>query len=69
MAIEKVILSQNTTVLADEVLCHRLGLIPILVNPDLFNTKRFEDEETAETSVRFTLNVKCTRKEEYMDVD
>jgi len=34
MAIEKVILEQNTSVLPDEVLCHRLGLIPILADPD-----------------------------------
>ena len=62
MAIEKVVLSQNTSVLADEVLCHRLSLIPIIVDPNFFEYKRFDEEETSKNSIRFTLNVKCTRK-------
>ena len=44
MAIEKVVLEQNTSVLADEVLCHRLGLVPIIADPELFRYKRFEEE-------------------------
>ena len=36
IAIEKVTLHQNTSVIPDEVLCHRLGLIPIKVDPRLF---------------------------------
>ncbi len=36
MAIEKVLLFQNTSVIQDEVLAHRLGLIPIKVDPRLF---------------------------------
>ncbi len=35
MAIERVLLYQNTSILQDEVLAHRLGLIPI---PENFNT-------------------------------
>ena len=46
MAIEKVILTQNTSVLADEVLCHRLGLIPIIVDPNMFSYKSFTEDET-----------------------
>jgi len=37
MAIEKVYLYQNTSVIPDEVLCHRFGLLPIKANPDDFN--------------------------------
>ena len=33
MAIEKVTIYQNTSIIADEVLAHRLGLIPILADP------------------------------------
>ncbi|VDP06846.1 unnamed protein product [Soboliphyme baturini] len=36
MAIEKVFLYQNTSIIQDEVLAHRLGLIPIKVDPRRF---------------------------------
>merc|ERR1712032_524132 len=39
MAIEKVEMWQNTSVLPDENLAHRLGLIPIAVDPRLFDFK------------------------------
>ena len=34
VAIEKVDLYQNTGVIHDEVFCHRLGLIPLKIEPD-----------------------------------
>ena len=36
MAIEKVLVANNTSIVQDEVLAHRLGLIPIRVDPRLF---------------------------------
>lgn len=36
MAIEKVLIANNTSVVQDEVLAHRLGLIPIKADPRLF---------------------------------
>lgn len=36
MAIHKVQVMQNTSIIPDEVLAHRLGLIPIKVDPRLF---------------------------------
>ena len=39
MAIEKVHVFNNTSVIQDEVLAHRLGLIPLKANPKLFNFK------------------------------
>ena len=36
MAIEKVLIANNTSVVQDEVLAHRLGLIPIDADPRLF---------------------------------
>lgn len=36
MAIEKVFVTNNTSVIPDEILVHRLGLIPIRVDPALF---------------------------------
>ena len=39
MAIEKVYLYQNTSLIPDEVLAHRLGLIPIKADPRKFVEK------------------------------
>lgn len=36
MAIEKVLIANNTSVIQDEVLAHRLGLIPLKVDPRMF---------------------------------
>lgn len=36
MAIEKVLIANNTSVIIDEVLSHRMGLIPIAADPRLF---------------------------------
>jgi len=39
MAIEKVFIYNNTSIVQDEVLAHRLGLIPIKADPRLFEYK------------------------------
>ena len=39
MAIEKITMYQNTSIIPDEVLCHRMGLLPILADPRLFDFK------------------------------
>ena len=36
MAIEKVLIAYNTSLIVDEVLAHRIGLIPIAADPRLF---------------------------------
>lgn len=36
MAIEKVMIKNNTSIIQDEVLAHRLGLIPLKADPRLF---------------------------------
>lgn len=48
MAIEKVNMWQNTTVIPDEVLAHRMGLVPIKVDPRLFQEKAKGEEHTEE---------------------
>jgi DNA-directed RNA polymerase alpha subunit len=40
MAIEKVFIYDNTSIVQDEVLAHRLGLIPIKADPDEFDFKQ-----------------------------
>jgi len=59
MAIETVIINQNTSVIPDEVLAHRLGLIPILADANDFIEKKLEEEFNGQNSMKFTLKVKC----------
>ena len=40
MAIEKVFVYNNTSIIPDEVLAHRLGLIPIRADPRLFEYRQ-----------------------------
>eukprot|EP01133_Synstelium_polycarpum_P016765 gene16765-19933_t len=61
MAIEKVYIINNTSILQDEVLAHRVGLVPIKVDPRRFNFKLPNKEYTAEDTIIFSLNVKCYR--------
>ena len=39
MAIEKVYIYNNTSIIQDEILSHRLGLIPLKADPRLFQMK------------------------------
>lgn len=59
MAIEKVFVTNNTSIIQDEVLAHRLGLIPIKVDPREFEFKEDDQEETPTNSVRFNMDIKC----------
>lgn len=68
IAIEKVGIWQNTSIIADENLAHRVGLIPIKADPRKFeyHQKPYEDEEdkyTEEDSIQFKLHVVCTKKD------
>ena len=85
MAIEKVYIYQNTSILPDEVLAHRLGLIPILANPNLFTEKigkmlfknfkkiqkkfKADEEYNENNSIKFILHAKCKRREEYKNAN
>ncbi|KAH3900891.1 DNA-directed RNA polymerase core subunit RPC40 SCDLUD_002350 [Saccharomycodes ludwigii] len=65
IAAEYVYFFNNTSVLQDEVLAHRIGLVPLKVDPDLLTwvdhtvpeDEKFNDENT----IVLTLNVQCTR--------
>ncbi|XP_028903314.1 DNA-directed RNA polymerases I and III subunit RPAC1 [Ornithorhynchus anatinus] len=61
MAVEKVFVYNNTSIMQDEVLAHRLGLIPITADPRLFEYRNQGDEEGTEIdTLQFQLKVKCT---------
>jgi len=61
MAIEKVFIYNNTSVIKDEILAHRLGLIPLNADANLFEYKDDDGEESAENTLVFELNVACTK--------
>ena len=59
MAIETVMINQNTSIIPDEVLAHRLGLIPILADANNFIEKKPDDEFNDKNSMKFILKVNC----------
>lgn len=62
MAIEKVKVFQNTSIIADEVLAHRLGLLPIRADPRKFEYEYENGGVPSEkNTLVFTLDVECTR--------
>ncbi|XP_027694264.1 DNA-directed RNA polymerases I and III subunit RPAC1 isoform X2 [Vombatus ursinus] len=62
MAVEKVFVYNNTSIVQDEILAHRLGLIPIRADPRLFEYRNQGDEVGTEIdTLQFQLKVKCTR--------
>jgi len=62
VAIEKINLYQNTSIIADEVLVHRMGLVPLAIDPRLLEEKLHEEEYNERNHVKFMLNVKCEYK-------
>merc|ERR1712217_431070 len=60
VAISHVTVYQNTGVIHDENLAHRLGLVPIQFDPDNVDFKPSEAEFNESNSIRFRLHVVCT---------
>jgi len=61
MAFEKVFLQNNTSIIPDEVLAHRLGLIPLKADPRLFEYRpKDESNPSEQDTLKFELKVKCT---------
>eukprot|EP01090_Pellita_catalonica_P022813 TRINITY_DN8_c0_g1_i1.p1 TRINITY_DN8_c0_g1~~TRINITY_DN8_c0_g1_i1.p1 ORF type:complete len:339 (+),score=37.32 TRINITY_DN8_c0_g1_i1:1017-2033(+) len=61
IAIENVYIRNNTSIIQDEVLAHRLGLIPILADPRMFEFKGKDENPTDSNSIAFNLHVRCYR--------
>jgi DNA-directed RNA polymerase I and III subunit RPAC1 len=66
IAIEKVEMWQNTSIIPDENLAHRIGLVPIKVDPRIFEFKKSDKPFDETNSIRFKLHVACTKKDPKM---
>ena len=62
MAIEEVFIMNNTSILQDEVLAHRIGLIPIAADPALFIDRSGLDR-VANNTIVFCLDVSCPQSQ------
>ncbi|KAI4098001.1 MAG: hypothetical protein L6R37_006750 [Teloschistes peruensis] len=79
LAIEYVFVHNNTSIVQDEVLAHRLGLIPLTGNPDglrwLQQYRKPTDEDPEGSGVAdintivLKLQVECTKSENYAELD
>jgi DNA-directed RNA polymerases I and III subunit RPAC1 len=58
MAIETVFIMKNTSIVQDEVLAHRIGLIPIRADATKFEWKQPSDDPTDVNTLEFRLLVK-----------
>ena len=61
MAIENVYLFNNTSVIQDEVLGHRIGLIPLKVDPTHFEFMGPDGGANDRNTLVFDLVVQCRR--------
>lgn len=64
MAIENVFIHDNSSIIHDEMLAHRLGLVPLNIDPSLFKTYKKGEAVTPDNTVKFHLKVKCTKNKD-----
>jgi len=67
MAIEKVYMYQNTSIMQDDHLSHRLGLLPLNVDPRLFSFPATDWTPASATDrelLEFSLSVKCSKSKD-----
>lgn len=62
MAIEKVTMWQNTSIIPDENLAHRMGLIPIKADARLFEYHDAKKDYSENDCLKFRLHKTCTKK-------
>lgn len=63
VAIETVWFADNTSIIQDEVLAHRIGLIPLKIDPKKL-TDVVNGEETDQDTIVLYYNVECTNEKE-----
>lgn len=68
MAVDRVFIANNTSLIPDQVLSHRIGLIPIVANPAQFEFKSKGDEATSNNTAVFRMDVAADESEEVTSV-
>ncbi|KAJ3987954.1 DNA-directed RNA polymerase [Lentinula detonsa] len=63
IAIDQVYVFNNTTVIHDEILAHRLGLIPLNVDPTHMDMLEEGDTPTDRNTVEFKIDLECSWKD------
>ena len=60
---EKILLYNNTSIIQDEILCHRLGLVPLKIDPRLIKWRENKEklDPLEEDTVVFDLHIRCTK--------
>jgi len=61
MAIEIVNIYQNTSIIPDEVLSHRIGLVPIFADANEFHYKKDKEDFNEFNAVYLKIHVKCEK--------
>ena len=61
MAVKTVYFHDNTSIIQDEVLAHRLGLIPLKVDPNLFQNYNDSIDKTDLNTLVYRLDVTCKK--------
>jgi len=67
MAIEKVYIYMNTSIMQDEIMAHRLGLLPLNADPRLFSFPPLgwkPETATEKEILEFSLSIKCSRSKD-----
>lgn len=59
IAVETVFVHSNNSIMHDEMLAHRLGLVPLRIDPRSFTVWNKGDKVTPQNTVKFSLNVRC----------
>src|SRR5688572_28306547 len=60
MAFERIFIRNNTSIIQDEVLAHRMGLIPLNVDARKFRAFQSGNEATEDDTIVFDLDVTAT---------
>eukprot|EP00933_Yihiella_yeosuensis_P033972 TRINITY_DN27556_c0_g1_i1.p1 TRINITY_DN27556_c0_g1~~TRINITY_DN27556_c0_g1_i1.p1 ORF type:complete len:385 (+),score=66.59 TRINITY_DN27556_c0_g1_i1:49-1203(+) len=68
VAISRCTIYQNTSVIHDENMAHRLGLVPIKFEPDNLEWRAPEADFSEEDSIMFTLHKKCSQREKQLSI-
>ncbi|CAN8065110.1 unnamed protein product [Agarophyton chilense] len=59
VAVETVFVHSNSSIMHDEMLAHRLGLVPLRIDPRKLIVWNKGDDVTASNTVKFSLKVRC----------